>query len=240
MFLFILSLMQFAYGVPTVEEILEAVDKNMTYTTRTSELKMTVEKGRRTKVYEMKSHGRGKDEAAILFLAPARDKGTKMLKQGDALWMYLPSIEKTQKISGHMLRQGMMGSDLSYEDLLQSSSLMELYNAKVVGEEEQNGRSCYRVELTAKDDTIAYPRRVSWIDSEYLVPVQEQLFALSGVLLKEWSMSEVQDFEGRMFPTKIVVEDKLQTGSMTTLEFSELHFSVELESEIFSQRWLER
>ena len=229
-----------AYAEPTTDEILAAVDQNMTHDTRSSELRMTVEGKRRVKQYEMQSYSRGKEETALLFLSPSRDKGTKMLKKGDSLWIYLPSVEKIQKISGHMLRQGMMGSDLSYEDLLQSTMLTELYEAKMLGQEEQNGRLCYRIELRATDESIAYPKRISWIDVEYLVPVKEDLYALSDMLLKTWTMSGVEQIEGRMFPTKIVVEDKLQQGTLTTLEFVNVQFSVELEGEVFSQRWLER
>lgn len=230
-----------ALADPTAEELLEAVDQNMISSARSTQLEMTVVKGSRTKVYVMDSFSRGQDEAAVEFNAPARDRGTKMLKKGGELWMYMPSIERKQKISGHMLRQSMMGSDLSYEDILQATQLQELYTASVVGSEEMNGRTCWKLELTARDDTVAYPRRVSWIDQEHSVPVREELYALSGTLLKTWDLSEVQVFDdGRAFPTRWVVEDQLQAGSQTTLVFQNLNFTVELEDEIFHERWLER
>lgn len=237
---FLLSISPVSMATPTADEILEQIDQNMNYDTRTAQLQMTVTKGRRVKTYEMTSHGRGANEAAIEFLAPARDKGTKMLKKGDELWMYLPSIEQTQRISGHMLRQGMMGSDMSYEDILESSALKEAYTATVTGEETLLDRPVYRLELVAKNNEIAYAKRVSWIDSEYLVPVKEELYATSGMLVKEWTMTDVIDVEGRKFPTRIVVEDKLQTNSKTEMQFVSVDFKVDVEDEVFSQRWLER
>ena len=48
----------------------------------------------------------------------------------------MPRAERVQKISGHMLRQGMMGSDMSYEDMLEAADFEEKYEAEVVGEEE--------------------------------------------------------------------------------------------------------
>jgi outer membrane lipoprotein-sorting protein len=236
----LLTIVNLAAAAPTADEILAQIDSNMNYDTRTAQLQMTVTKGKRIKVYEMKSHGRGADEAAIEFLAPARDKGTKMLKKGDELWMYLPSIEQTQRISGHMLRQGMMGSDMSYEDILESSALRNLYTATVTGEETLLERPVYKLELIAKSNEIAYAKRISWIDSEYLVPVKEELYATSGMLVKEWTMTDVIDVEGRKFPTRIVVEDKLQANSKTEMRFVSVDFKVEVEDEVFSQRWLER
>ena len=239
-FSLMLSLGNIAIAAPTADEILAQIDQNMNYDTRTAQLQMTVTKGRRIKVYEMTSHGRGADEAAIEFLAPARDKGTKMLKKGDELWMYLPSIEQTQRISGHMLRQGMMGSDMSYEDILESSALRNLYTATVTGEETLLERPVYKLELIAKSNEIAYAKRVSWIDKEYLVPVKEELYATSGMLVKEWTMTDVIDVEGRKFPTLIIVEDKLQANSKTEMRFVKVDFKVDVEDEVFSQRWLER
>ncbi|MEC8380301.1 MAG: outer membrane lipoprotein-sorting protein [Myxococcota bacterium] len=236
----LLSFSSLSMAAPTADEILAQIDQNMNYDTRTAQLQMTVTKGRRVKIFEMTSHGRGADEAAIEFKAPARDKGTKMLKKGDELWMYLPSIEQTQRISGHMLRQGMMGSDMSYEDILESSALKDIYTATVVGEETILERPVYRLELIAKSNEVAYAKRVSWIDSEFLVPVKEELYATSGMLVKEWTMTDVIDIEGRKFPTRIVVEDKLQANSKTEMQFISVDFKVDVEDEVFSQRWLER
>ena len=124
-----------ALATPDADSLLASVDQNMNFDSRSASLQMTVTKGKRVKVYEMDSFGRGADEAAIEFEAPARDKGTRMLKRGGEMWTYFPSIEKVQKISGHMLREGLMGSNLSYEDLLQTTQFRELYSATVVGEE---------------------------------------------------------------------------------------------------------
>jgi outer membrane lipoprotein-sorting protein len=225
---------------PSADELLSAMDKNMTFQTRKARIIMTVE-GRRTRTYEMVSYGRGQTDSAMEYVSPARDKGTRMLKLGDELWLYLPAVDKVQKISGHMLRDGMMGSDLSYEDMMTSAELRKAYDAKVVGEETIDGAACWKVELKAKDDTVSYPRRVSWISKDALIPVKQELYALSGMLLKTWAMSDVQEFPGgRRFPNKMLITDNVKKESSTRLEFKELDFAVKLETEVFALRWLER
>ena len=224
----------------TVDEILTHVDQNLTYETRESNLTMTVAKGDRTKSYRMHSYGRGQEEMAMEYLEPARDKGTKMLKKVDELWMWLPSVEKTQKISGHMLRQGMMGSDMSYEDLMESANWRTMYTGTITAEELVDGRKAWKIDLKAKDTTVAYPRRLIWVDQESYIPVKQELYALSGMLLKTWSMTGIQLIEGREFPMKMVVEDQLQKGSRTEIEFQSVTFKVALQDEVFSTRWLER
>jgi outer membrane lipoprotein-sorting protein len=225
---------------PTAEQVLDRLDHNLTFSARRTRMVMTVE-GRRTRSYELVSYGRGEEDAAVEYAAPPRDKGTRMLKLGDELWIYLPTVDKVQKISGHMLRQGMMGSDLSYEDMMASRELRKRYTATVAGEGTIDSRPCWKLELKAKDDGVTYPRRVSWIDKESFVPLRQELYALSGMLLKTWTMSDVKDFPGnRKFPTRMTIQDQVKKESVTRLEFKEIEFGVQFPQEIFSLRWLER
>jgi outer membrane lipoprotein-sorting protein len=225
---------------PTAEQLLERMDGNLTFDTRRARMVMRVE-GRRTRTYEMVSYGRGQHDAAIEYLSPARDRGTKMLKLGDELWLYLPGAGRVQKISGHMLRQGMMGSDVSYEDLMSSQELRAQYTSRVTGESSHGGRPCWTLEMRAKDDTVTYPRRVICVDKETFIPLEQKLYALSGMLLKTWTMSDVEEFEGgRRFPTTMTVQDHVRKGSITRIQLTELVFGIDHPREIFSLRWLER
>lgn len=227
--------------VPTAAEIVAKIDGNMTGASRRTKSTMTVTTPRRTRVYKMESWGRGEEDAAVTYLFPARDKGTKMLKIGGELWIYLPNLEREQKISGHMMRQGMMGSDFSYEDMMESRELLGLYDSKVTGSDTIDGRDCWKLEMIAKDDGVSYPKRIAWIDKEVYITLKQELFALSGMKLKTWHMSEIKLLDGeRYFPRKMVVEDHLRKGSKTTVVIEELEFGIELADEIFSKRWLSR
>jgi outer membrane lipoprotein-sorting protein len=229
-----------AAEAPSAEELLGAMDKNLTFQSRSSRMTMTVE-GRRTRAFEMVSTSRGQDDSAVEYVAPARDKGTRMLKLGGELWIFLPSVDKVQKISGHMLRQGMMGSDVSYEDLMTSREWQKMYTARVTGEGAAGGRPCWKLEMVARDETVSYPKRVTCVDKEEMIPLRQELYALSGMLLKTWTMSEVKPFEGgRRFPTKMTIEDHVRKESVTKIEFKEIKFGLPLEKETFSLRWLER
>ncbi len=140
-----------------------------------------------------------------------------------------------------MLREGMMGSDMSYEDLMASRELRKAYDARVTGEETVDGQACWKVELKAHDDTVSYPKRITWVAKDTLIPVKQELYALSGMKLKTWTMSDVKTFEGgRRFPTRMTVRDDVKKESVTTIEFSDLEFGIKMEEEVFSLRWLER
>lgn len=224
----------------TADDILNKVDANLTYDTRESTLSMTVTKAGRAKTYVMHSYGRGADDAAVEYQEPARDKGTKMLKIGGDLWMWLPSVEKVQKISGHMLRQSMMGSDLSYEDLMQAQGWHKQYKATLAGEETVDGKKCWKLDMVAVSSDVSYPHRVTWVDESTYIPLKQELYALSGMLLKTWEMGDVKPVGTRQWPMSMTIVDKVQANSSTSLTFTAIQFSVPLEDEVFSQRWLER
>ena len=48
-------------------------------------------------------------------------------------------------------------------------------------------------ELKAKDDSVTYPKRVTYVDKQTFVPLKQELYALSGMLLKTWTMSDVKE-----------------------------------------------
>lgn len=242
MTLLVVALVAFAEEpAPSADTLLSQIDRNMTFDSRSLKMTMTSINARRTRSFGMEAWGRGADQSAIRYVAPERDAGTKMLRVGDELWMYLPTVEKVQKISGHMLRQGMMGSDVSYEDLMTANSLREDYTAKLVGSGVFEGHACWKLELTAKDNTNTYAKRETCIDKEHKIALESKMFALSGMLVKTWTMHDIQVFpDGRAYPMRMEIVDNLQTGTKTTIVMENLVFGVKVPEEVFTTRWLER
>jgi len=120
------------------------------------------------------------------------------------------------QISGHMLRQSVMGSDMSYNDMMEDRPLLELYDAKLEGSEEINGRDHWIMLLEAKEKGLSYPKRRAWVDKEYLLPMKEELYAKSGKLLKTASMDGIKKVQGRWFPTRFIFKDELKRNSKGT------------------------
>lgn len=115
-----------------------------------------------------------------------------------------------------------------------------MYTATISGQEAVDGAACWKLELKANSADVSYPRRVVWVDQKSFIPVKQELYAVSGMLLKTWTMGDVRPVGSRMWAHKMVIEDKVQAGSSTTLTFDSIQFSVALQDEIFSTRWLER
>lgn len=228
------------YCQPGAEEILEKVDRNMSSENRIFESTMTIYGKRGNRTITSKSYSVGDKKSFTEYLSPAREQGTKMLKLENQLWIYSPSTDRTVQISGHMLRQSVMGSDLSYEDMMDDRKLTEVYTAKVIGKEEIDGRKTWILELTAKVENVAYAGRKIWIDTERFVPLKEELYAKSGQLLKRSTLSDVIKTDGRWFPTKIVYKDMLKQGDGTEFIITSIKFNQQIPDYIFTKAALKQ
>ena len=62
------------------------------------------------------------------------DEGTKYLKKDGNLYVYTEELEEVMPITGHMLKESMMGSDMSYEDTVNNDTLSSQYTATIVDE----------------------------------------------------------------------------------------------------------
>ena len=210
---------------PEADEILRRVEKNMSSDNRVFESSMTIRGNRTSRTITSRTYSAGDKQSFTEYLTPAREQGTKMLKLENQLWIYSPSTDRTIQISGHMLRQSVMGSDLSYEDMMDDRKLTEVYSAEVSGDEVIDGRKTYLLSLTARVTDIAYNTRKMWIDAEKFVPVREELFAKSGQLLKRTSLSDVRQIEGRWFPVTVVYKDMLKQGEGTEFKITNIKFN---------------
>ncbi|UCH11514.1 MAG: outer membrane lipoprotein-sorting protein [Fidelibacterota bacterium] len=202
--------------VPTAKELIEAIDANLNARTSIVTSRMVVHGRRASRTITSRSWVEGTDKAFTEYLAPPREAGTKMLKLGDQLWTYSPQTDRIIQISGHMLRQSLMGSDLSYQDMMEDQSLEDVYDGIVEGSEQLNGRDSWVMTLTAKVEGLAYHTRKAWIDKEWLLPMREELFAKSGKLLKSSYAEEVMQVEGRWYPKVWVFKDELKRNSRGT------------------------
>jgi outer membrane lipoprotein-sorting protein len=225
---------------PDGKEILRRIDQNMSSENRIFTSRMIIHGQRNNRTVESKTWTLGENKSYTEYLFPARDQGTKMLKLEDQLWIYSPSTDRIIQIAGHMLRQSVMGSDMSYEDLMEDNRLSNHYNAEVTGTEEVGNRICWIVTLTSFDPAMAYQIRKLWVDQERNIPLREELFAKSGSLLKRTEMSNVESIHGRWFPKRIVFKDVLKEGEGTEFLILEIQFNAVIPDYVFSKASLKK
>ena len=234
LYIFLLSML-FSQDI-TVDYIINQIDFNLNSDNRVLTSKMIVHGRRTSRTIVSKNWIVGTDKAFTEYLSPPREAGSKMLKLENILLTYAPQTDRIIQISGHMLRQSVMGSDFSYNDIMEDKPLDELYIAKLEGEEYVNDRKCYVLYLESKVDGISYPKRREWVDQEYFLPIKEELYAKSGKLLKSTSMDGIKKIGDRWFPTRFIFKDELKRNSKgTEWIIDDIQFDVEMPASLFTK-----
>jgi outer membrane lipoprotein-sorting protein len=217
----------------TAEEIIQKRDDNEYIQSSYAEATMVISQGGRRIEKSMLMYSLEKN-GLVEFTNPA-DRGTKYLKRDDNLWMLFPDAEDIVKISGHMLEQGFMGSDFSYQDMMESDKLTELYTFALLEEDTFNDRPCYVLEAIAvPGQKVSYYRRVSWIDKERFIGLKEELYAESGRLLKTSEVEEIEQIDNRWLPVQMVMENKLRRDTYTRFIINKIELNPELDESMFS------
>ncbi|MCK9224083.1 MAG: outer membrane lipoprotein-sorting protein [Candidatus Muirbacterium halophilum] len=224
-----------------VFDILKKVDENQIPESSSYTGKMLIYRNDKVIEKRFESKSSGKYKSFIEFTYPPRDRGTKYLRIEDNLWMYLPMAEKTVKISGHMLKQSIMGSDFSYDDETDNSKLSESYNGEIIGEEKLSDYQCIILEITAKENANPnYYSQKIWVDKNNFVIHKAELFGRSGRLLKLMNADNFKKINNRLYPLYTKMEDKIKIGSYTEVIVENIKLDIDISDNVFSLRNLEK
>ena len=225
---------------PDGKEILMKIDQNLSSENRVFSSSMVIHGRRSSQTVKMKTWTAGEKKSFTEYLFPVREQGTKMLKLEDQLWIYSPDADRIIQIAGHMLRQSVMGSDLSYEDLMEDDRLTNRNNSKVTGTETLDGRNCWIIELKAFVPEIAYQGMKLWVDKDRFIPLREEMYAKSGTLLKRIELSDIELINGRWYPKRMLFKDMLKEGLGTEFVVEDIQFNVPIPDYIFSKASLKK
>lgn len=219
----------------TASEIMDRVDDNEIFESIIYEGEMIIEYQGRTFNKTFKAWGRENRDSFIEFTNP-EDRGTKYLKKDGRLYVYSPDTEQVMLISGHMLKESMMGSDMSYEDTIENERLSLRYRANFLPDEQIDGRDCWVLDLEAIKRTESYPKRRIWVAKDNYDMVYAEFYALSGAKLKEYTLLRSESVQGQSFPMESEMRDLLRKDSKTTFKVIHLELNTPLSDRIFSTR----
>src|SRR5665648_494074 len=186
---------------------------------------------------EFKNWSLGRENALTLITAPAKDVGQTFLKRGNEMWNWNPSINRLIKLPPSMMSQGWMGSDYTNDDILKESSVVDDYTHTIEGEEEIDGRLCWKIKLTAKPDAdVLWGYQIWWVDKKEFIVLRGELYDEDGYLVRTEKGSELKVLDGRLIPTLIELVPAETEGNKTVLKIVEMKFNISLDESFFSQQ----
>lgn len=222
-----------ALSAITAEEIVREMDRQQSFETMKSSGSMITRDRFGIKTSDFISWSRGNDDFLIEFTSVA-EQGQKVLRTVNELYLYYPDAEEVIRLQGAALRQSMLGSDISYEDMTEGNDTLSKYDVEMKGDETVSGRDCYIIDMIATSRNVAYPRQTVWVVKETLIPQQVHYFSKSGKLLKEMRVNRVEMIADKYVITEMTLEDKLKKNSSTELIMEDLETDIDLDRDFFS------
>lgn len=193
--------------------------------------KMTIyRKDGTVRVYTMEILTAGREKTFLQILSPPREKGRQLLKIGELVWSYLPSVKKSIRVSG---RGAFMGGDFENNDVLRSN-LAGDYTSEIIEELPDQ----YVLGLKGKDLSLAYAKIKLWVRKGDFQPVKQEYYTLTDKLIKSTSYQDIKDFSGLKKPAKMVMVSALNPKVRTILETIKFKGGIKNPSKRFRRSFL--
>jgi outer membrane lipoprotein-sorting protein len=200
-------------------------------------MSMTIIRPSWKRTIEFKNWSLGRDYALTLITSPARDAGQTFLKRGTEMWNWNPSISRLIKLPPSMMSQGWMGSDYTNDDILRESSVVNDYTHEFTGEENVDGRKCYRIKMTAKEEAaVIWGHQLRWIDMQDFLVLRAELYDEDGYLVRTETGSDIKNMDGRIIQTRIELRPAEEPGNSTVIILKEIKFNAPIQESFFSQQ----
>jgi outer membrane lipoprotein-sorting protein len=225
-------------GAQDAREIIKMADEKMQgEISSQSTMTMTIVRPTWERVITFKSWTKGRDYTLALITSPAREEGQTFLKRGNEMWNWNPTINRLIKLPPSMMSQGWMGSDFSNDDLLKESSIVVDYNHTIVGEEDIDGRSCYKIELVPLEDAaVVWGRILKWVSKDDYLQMKSEYFDEDNYLIKTELAHDIKIMDGRLLPSKFELIPEEEEGNKTMVVLDEVLFNKPIPDGFFSQQ----
>ncbi|HHH49488.1 MAG TPA: outer membrane lipoprotein-sorting protein [Saprospiraceae bacterium] len=234
-------LTSFTNGDLTALEIVKKADQKLKGVTAQGEIKMTIVRPSWTREVTMKTWSKGDDYSLTLITGPARDKGTAFLKRKKEIWNWQPTIDRVIKLPPSMMMQSWMGSDFTNDDLVKQSSIVVDYEHSLLGEEELEGRMCYKIQLIPKEESsVVWGKIILWISKKEFLELKTEFYDEDDYLVNTMLGKDVKELGGKLLPAKLEIIPADEEGNKTVIDQLWIKFDEPIKDSFFSVQSLKR
>lgn len=183
------------------------------------------------------------------FTEPADVKGTGVLliehqNADDDMWVWLPALKKVRRLAASNKRDGFLGTDLSYGDVI--GHRVEDWLHRVVREEKLGDADCVLVESLPRDPVTrsnsGYAKRWSWVRKDNAMTVRGEFWDEAGQPLKTLSASDIRRVDGGRdkWQAMRIEARNVQTGHSTVVLVTQYKANQNVSDQMFTPRELSR
>jgi hypothetical protein len=179
----------------------------------------------------------GVDRVLLVATGPAVLRGQTFLRLGDVIYHYVKKVDKLEQVPASA---AFFNSAFSMEDVV-SVKMAAFYDLATATRDVWSGKPCLRLELVARDRTVAYKRVVSWIDETTWRPLGREYYAFSGTLLKKLVFDEQRNGAGgKLEYLRLTMSDAIRAGTWSSVEFSAFDYATPVTDDLFTIAYMKR
>jgi hypothetical protein len=224
---------------PDLETVTRHLDDLYRSSGTISRMEITMVTPRQTRTMRVQSWARGLDRSLIVIEQPARDAGTATLRVDRNLWNFLPRISRTIRVPPSMMLSSWMGTDMTNDDLTQSTSYRRDFVGSVVGR--SDAPSGWLVRYEAREGVVGLWQRIEMVvDDAGALPLEARYYDRRMRLARIMRFLDVAEMDGRRIPTRMVLEPQDQEGHRTEMHYLSVDFDASVPESMFSLTELER
>ncbi|MBA2404181.1 MAG: outer membrane lipoprotein-sorting protein [Bdellovibrionales bacterium] len=172
---------------------------------------------------------KGNNKTLIKVLAPKKTLGRNMLMIGENMWVYVPNIRRSVRIS---LNQKLTG-EAANGDISRMRWAGD-YTHKIEKKEAKE----WQLMLEATKEGLTYSKIRVWVDAKDKRPIKAEFLTLSGKIIKTATYQDYKKVLDMMRPSKIHIVDNLKKDQFSDI-FIEKMENKSFPDSMFTEKSLE-
>ncbi|HHO65114.1 MAG TPA: outer membrane lipoprotein-sorting protein [Epsilonproteobacteria bacterium] len=219
------------------EDIIRKVDHNMRGKNVNMKMNMTIKTKNHQRTMAMESWSEGKKKSFVKIISPSKDRGITFLNLNGQMWQYIPKIERVIKIPPSMMLQNWMGSDITNDDVVKQSSIVDDYHAKLLSKK----RNIATIQLTPKPNAaVVWGKIISKVNTTNYTEIEDVFYDENGQKIRVFTYRNVKKFGKYNLPTVWKIKPLKKKYNVTTLVIEKAVFDGKISSQYFQKSALKR
>ncbi|MBC8237872.1 MAG: outer membrane lipoprotein-sorting protein [Helicobacteraceae bacterium] len=219
------------------QEIIKKLDDNMRGQNISIKLSMRVVSLGHERTMKIESYSQGTKKSFTKILFPPKDRGITFLSLDNQMWQYVPKIERIIKIPPSMMLQNWMGSDITNDDMVKQSSIVEDYDSKIL----EKKANIVTIELIPKEDAaVVWGKIIINIDTATYTSIKDIFYDEDGEEVRYFIYENVKKFGKYYIPTYWRVQSSDKPENFTEIVLEEVKYDTEISQQYFKKSALKR
>ena len=218
-------------------DIIKKLDENMRGKNISLKLSMRIVSLGHERTMKIQSFSEGTKKSFTKILYPPKDRGITFLSLDNQMWQYVPKIERIIKIPPSMMLQNWMGSDITNDDMVKQSSIVEDYDPRILNKD----GDIVTIELMPKESAaVVWGKIIINIDLSTYTSKKDVFYDEDGKEVRYFIYDKVEKFGKYYIPTYWRVQSSEKKNNFTEMFLEDVEYDTDISEQYFKKSALRR